>query len=441
MPKKSSRRAVEEEDDDDVTVISAAGRDVEESGYDSAQESVVADDAELLKSGKPSRQKKKSGSKERRRAPAKKRRGDSGSSSSAATSALLASAVVAVVLLALAVPEGQPLHGVWLAVRSGFAASPPPPTPTPTPPSPTPPSLPPPVPPSQPRPPPPSPPHPPLPSPPRPPPPSPAAPSPPPPSPSPRPPPPPEPALARINHRFNRPPYAQWPADGTLPDAGLLVHCFDSVEDSSELWRPGIATGHSGDNPSGSVIFAEQGTDMSGAPQMGPGVQLFGHACADGGVVLRPTHNRIYCGTGTDCGAGCCHGQRRFCPATAAAADGGADGEPCAGAWHPADVGVYLRRDTLAYRRKPGWGKYNEFIIDGKRWDAQLPWSIDAFMSGKRMTRAVHEAFLAKFRLAASDVPLLTMQPDYEEVFVEGDSWGSQGDPCGLPAKPPSKHR
>ena len=43
MPKKSSRRAVEEEEDDDVTVISGAGRDVEESGYDSAQESVVAE--------------------------------------------------------------------------------------------------------------------------------------------------------------------------------------------------------------------------------------------------------------------------------------------------------------------------------------------------------------------------------------------------------------
>ena len=64
------------------------------------------------------------------------------------------------------------------------------------------------------------------------------------------------------------------------------------------------------------VIFAEQGLTLHGQPGLGPGVQLFGHACADGGVILRPELNKIFCGTGTDCGANCCNGMRHVCPAT-----------------------------------------------------------------------------------------------------------------------------
>ena len=316
----------------------------------------------------------------------------------------------------------------------------------------------------------------------------------------------------RINRRFNRSPYLPWPADGILPDQGLLIHCFDAVEDGNEPWRPRLATEGHGDNPSGSIIFAEQGLTLKGTPQFGPGTQLFGHACADGGVILRPGHIKVHCGTGTDCGAGCCVGQRKFCPRTGSATS--ATGKPCTGAWHPADVHIYIERDTRAYRRDPGWqesylqyGKYNgalpspdsisgprtqsdsgrlglelalpgacsslvvhaahprkvvtsierierppnppmsrpawrlqcaEFIIDGLFWDRQLPNSIDAFMSGRGMSTATHEAFLRKYRVTADEVPLLTMQPDYDRPFFVGSTYASHGDPCSVPLDGPS---
>ena len=59
-------------------------------------------------------------------------------------------------------------------------------------------------------------------------------------------------------------------------------------------------------------------------------------------------------------------------------------------------------------------------------------------MSGKRMTTAVHEAFLRKYGLSSDEVPLLTMQPDYEAPFVAGSQWGSHGDPCQVPLHGPS---
>ena len=78
-----------------------------------------------------------------------------------------------------------------------------------------------------------------------------------------------------------------------LPDAGLLIHCFDSVEDQATLtlnpkpetltltltlnhsphtntqaekWRPGLATGKNHDNPSGSIIFRDQSLTPDGEP-------------------------------------------------------------------------------------------------------------------------------------------------------------------------------
>lgn len=55
---------------------------------------------------------------------------------------------------------------------------------------------------------------------------------PPPPSPPPQPSPPPfVPPIRRLTARYRRSPWeAPWPTDGTLVDAGLLVHCFDSHE-------------------------------------------------------------------------------------------------------------------------------------------------------------------------------------------------------------------
>lgn len=117
--------------------------------------------------------------------------------------------------------------------------------------------------------------------------------------------------------------------------------------------------------------------NFEGRQQMGVGKELFGHACANGGVVLRPgAAIKVQCGHSKDHGAYC----GGFCPHVDPRA---AEGEPCYSAWAPEDIGVYLRRQTKSYRTDPGWGYYNEFLVDGNVWDEHLPWSIDAFITSK----------------------------------------------------------
>ena len=84
---------------------------------------------------------------------------------------------------------------------------------------------------------------------------------------------------------------------------------------------------------------------------IGAGQELFGHACANGGVILRPgeTH-KVMCGHGKDHGAYC----GPFCPHIGS---GDFDGAPCASAWAPQDAGAYIRRETYSYRRAPGYGR------------------------------------------------------------------------------------
>ena len=262
-------------------------------------------------------------------------------------------------------------------------------------------------------------------------PPSPSAPPPPPP-----PLPPPLPTVDRINARYQRAPFDPWAEDGTLADAGLLIHCFDAVECPDEKWRPGIGCGSSADNPSGSVIFRDQCLSPDGAPHFAPGVSLFGHACSGGGVILRPGRaTRILCGHGKDFGARC----GAFCPPTERGATDLA-GPKCASAWRPADVHTYLFRETDDYRRNPEWGHYNEFIIDGRHWDANLPDAVEAFMSGRSGAEVerVHADFLQKHGLRAEGVdgvPLLTMTPNMQLPFAVGARYASEGDPTRLGAE------
>ena len=121
----------------------------------------------------------------------------------------------------------------------------------------------------------------------------------------------------------------------------------------------------------------------AGKQVVGPGKQLFGHACANGGVVLRPgTHHKVLCGHARDHGAYC----GKFCPSTTASSsvrggrellsmasgarggdEAGGGGARCAQAWAPEDVAVYLRRETAAYREDPGWGHYKYAPIHAPR--------------------------------------------------------------------------
>ena len=229
-----------------------------------------------------------------------------------------------------------------------------------------------------------------------------------------------------MNERYTRSPYAPWPADGSLPDAGVVVHCFDGQETNFRANRARL---------SGSVIFADQ-TFRNGAVVHGPGAFVFGHACAaKGGIVMRPAVAKVNCGNDIDCGncaaGGCAGNPRGYCPAVV---PGAAVHECDAGkSWHVADIHAYLRAATEKFQRSGGWPHYNEFEIDGPAMDDGLPWSIEAFLTGAGKgaahAEAVHAAYLKEYGLTAAEVPLVTVTPNPHCLFVAGTKFESEGDP------------
>ena len=236
----------------------------------------------------------------------------------------------------------------------------------------------------------------------------------------------------RINARYRLAPYEPWSDDGTLPEAGLLIHCFDGHEALETPWSPTSTSlyeytpctncmPHVSWDLSTSLIFADQTRALSGGPNPkghAPVDFLFGGGCG-GGLIFRPGVTRVRCGNAQDCG-GYCH---ELCPDTSDTPD-----EPPACpltlSWAPKDVHAYLRRETRvrrggAYRNNV----YNEFIIDGQQWNSQLPHSIDAFImgtvgsEGAKHAAEVHARFLAKYGLSAEEVPLLAVTGSATNAF------------------------
>ena len=266
------------------------------------------------------------------------------------------------------------------------------------------------------------------------------------------PPSPPPPTLDRINARYALAPFADWPPDGTLPNVGVLVHCFDYHELEHAKFVPKRM--HPWDSPShptlisASLIFASQLQVRSLAVAEDA---LFG--CGMGGIILRPGVARVVCGNPSDCG-GYCHqlcpprpadrtGQRVNTPVDALLLPGedACDTRPngaastetpglssCVGgcSWAPADIGAYLHRN-LAERVRggllrdgtdPNNNGYNEFLVDAFAWNASLPTSVEAFLSGVHgeTTRAI---FLRRYpQMATTDVPLVELTEDPTAPFV-----------------------
>ena len=109
-------------------------------------------------------------------------------------------------------------------------------------------------------------------------------------------------AVARLNFRFRRSPFIDWPADGQLAAAGVLLHCFDDWEDKERPWAPRERRGYST-----SLIFAGQ--------RGGGGDSVPTYPMCRGGLIFRPgRHTRVLCGAGGDCGGRC----NSFCPQHAA---------------------------------------------------------------------------------------------------------------------------
>ena len=91
------------------------------------------------------------------------------------------------------------------------------------------------------------------------------------------------------------------------------------------------------------------------------------------------------------------------------------------------------RGATEKFQRSGGWPHYNEFEIDGPAMDDGLPWSIEAFLTGAGKgaahAEAVHAAYLKEYGLTAEQVPLVTVTPNPNCLFVAGTKFESEGDP------------
>ena len=259
------------------------------------------------------------------------------------------------------------------------------------------------------------------------------------PPPPPRPPPPRTPtarygSLEQLHARFRRSPYGipanptVWDAQGTLADAGILVHVFDGWESRG--------TGNSWSAQGGiscSLLFQNQrpgGHHRYSIP-------IF-NAWASGvqGIIFRPgPTTRILCGNAVDSSQGKC--KEHWCPSTSLAQDtydptrtNGDDGAAgCHGSWRPQDFGVFLRRYTkynqlvqAVYHKRLD---YNEIIVDGGQWTDSLPDSIEAFFTSDNqgqheedVARGQHRLFLEEYNLDAAQVPLLKLDlENWDEPF------------------------
>ena len=286
--------------------------------------------------------------------------------------------------------------------------SPPPSPPPPSPPSPPPPSPPPPGrPPARPSSPsPPAPPRPPLWAP--------LSPPPPPPPPPPR-----VPAtVASLNARFQRSPFeATWAADGSLADAGLLVHIFDDYEDiengHDSRWSPPAGLGERSRQQSSSLVFAQQ-------RDAGIAIPLFGgrgHYLK--GLIFRPQATRLMCAKPTDSAGVCVDRWHHWCdPKRATLRIPYREGPDKMCAWHPETIGVQLQRLTEFQHKPDEHVEYNEFIVDGLHWRSHLPDVVDAILGDD----LVHQKFLNRYNVSAAEFPLVRLDvSDWEAPVVPPD--------------------
>jgi len=143
---------------------------------------------------------------------------------------------------------------------------------------------------------------------------------------------------------------ARWGGSGVLPDAGLLVHILDGWEDH------GAFGNLESTDQSSSLLFAANGF-------LGGKIPIYHGDSSQPGIILRPAATTVLCGKGGDSGGHCTW----WCPSVASLGDVWTydyPGDGCGGSWRPADIPIYLRRQTawqLAHRRL----EYNEFIYDG----------------------------------------------------------------------------
>ena len=223
-------------------------------------------------------------------------------------------------------------------------------------------------------------------------------------APPPRPPPVPA-AIRALNERFRRAPWeVEWSADGSLADAGILIHTFDGWEDNSEPYAPGT-NGPGALEQSGSMVFAAQRVAGASLPLFAGG--------AAGGIIFAPgAATKVKCGKAKD-SAGTCAvwspvGTSPWCPSVPGEihdrADWNEPGDTCGYAWRPQDVGNYLQRLT-AWQQHWQRVEYNEIVIDAPHWRAHLPDAIDAIIGNRR----AYQALIDRYDIDPVRVPLVSL--------------------------------
>ena len=197
---------------------------------------------------------------------------------------------------------------------------------------------------------------------------------------------------------------APWSSDGSLADAGLLIHVFDGWEGSNP-WEP-ASSGPGATQMSASLVFAAQ--HVPGKP-----LPLFkGPRGAATGLLFRPGATKILCGKPVDssgqCGGSC--GKDRLSSPWSESAD-----KFCS--WQPDEFGPNLKRLT-EYQTTYKNSFYNEIIIDSKHWREHLPECVEAVFGN----RVHHEAFLKAFGLTEETHPFLALDvTNWEAPFGAGE--------------------
>merc|ERR1712070_432104 len=80
----------------------------------------------------------------------------------------------------------------------------------------------------------------------------------------------------------------------------------------------------------------------------------------------------------------------------------GRDG--CGGSWAPEDFGDYLYRSCRWQKEVQAVGRdmdYNEIILDGMFWNANLPDAIEAFFGTGKTAKEQHRLYLEEYHLTA----------------------------------------
>ena len=256
---------------------------------------------------------------------------------------------------------------------------------------------------------------------------------------------------SQLNARFRTAPDAATTGWEMLASAGIMYHVTElsEHEDSEHIWRPGCYRGGC-KNISLSLIHAAQHDPAAtlcrqrGYPEVGftsipcqhpiflaPTGLTRRHdqtGLGGAGIIFRPGKTPILCGKAEDSGGHC---NFEWCPKPSpleGSIPAGYNGDGNLNVrghsicmWKPADFGTFLERQS-AWQRKTHQLDYNEFIMQGDLWKANLPWIIDAFVIRKgfdpEATRKQHRRFLEEYSLTAADVPLLRLDiTDWENPF------------------------